>query len=78
MGKYYVKKDNKKRIPRYPGEITYIKEYLEKDGAVLCNDMKLEELFIEFSMEKYNRMYAPIYNNIIILNEFSEWLLNKD
>ena len=81
MGKYYVKKQhNQKYACSYPTEVRYIKNYLEnlQNGVVLCNDMRLEELFIDFSKENYNMLLAPLYSDPLVLRKFSEWLLNKE
>jgi len=81
MGKYYIKKQYNQRCDcSYPAEVEYIKHYLEdlQNGVVLCSDMRLEELFIDFSKENYNMLMAPLYSDPLVLRNFSEWLLNKE
>jgi len=74
MGKYF--KYNTDFKPRYPEDFNKIKRYLEAVGTLNCTDEKLEELYAEFSEDKYAAGWLIIDHTI--LEEFANYLNNME
>lgn len=63
---------NEKNNYRYPDEMEKILNYLNKCGKVLVKGSIIEDLYYDFSDEKYCASWMSV--NEQRLEEFEEWL----
>lgn len=67
---------NEKNNYTYPDEMEKILDYLNKCGKVLAKGSIIENLYYEFSDEKYCASWMEV--NEQMLEEFEKWLHEYD
>lgn len=68
--KVYKKHDKYKFI--YPDDMEKILNFLSKHGEIFVSDSTIEDLYFEFSNERYSASWVSV--NERLLEEFTDWL----
>jgi hypothetical protein len=61
---------------RYPEEMKRILDYLNEHGKIFVKDSVIEDLYYEFSSDKYEAGWMGV--NEQMLEEFEDWLNDYD
>lgn len=69
-------KRNKYSSFTYPEEMKLILDYLNSHGQILVEESTIEDLYYDFSEEKYCASWMGV--NDRLLGEFEDWLTEVD
>ena len=60
----------------YPEQMKKILKYLNEHGSILVNESTIEDLYYEFSSQKYDASWMHVGQQMLV--EFEEWLSELD